>query len=236
MCANATIPLSSPPARAFYGGLLGCEEGRSSKTWIDFNLMGHQVRPTCRALLVKDAAPRRSPRSSRSRPNALPAQLVTHWANDEYRGPKYYNGVDHDMVPVPHFGVCLTVDAFKVLAAKLQAAGVKFILEPTLRRVRARRRARGSRAVTVRQLGCPVRRERRSNVRAVGSASPQFDRFQGKKGEQWTMFLADPSENSIEFKGELRAGAPSSSGGVGALELSMQDVCGAMLMFARTRV
>lgn len=30
------------PARAFYSGLLGCEEGRSSDTWIDFNLYGHQ--------------------------------------------------------------------------------------------------------------------------------------------------------------------------------------------------
>ncbi len=30
-------------ARAFYGGLLGCPEGRSSDTWIDFNLHGHQI-------------------------------------------------------------------------------------------------------------------------------------------------------------------------------------------------
>jgi extradiol dioxygenase family protein len=30
-------------ARAFYGGLLGCPEGRSSPEWIDFNLYGHQV-------------------------------------------------------------------------------------------------------------------------------------------------------------------------------------------------
>lgn len=29
-------------ARAFYGGLLGCEEGRSSDTWIDYNFFGHQ--------------------------------------------------------------------------------------------------------------------------------------------------------------------------------------------------
>ena len=29
--------------RAFYGGLLGCPEGRSSPEWIDFNLFGHQV-------------------------------------------------------------------------------------------------------------------------------------------------------------------------------------------------
>lgn len=29
-------------ARTFYGSLLGCEEGRSSGHWIDFNLFGHQ--------------------------------------------------------------------------------------------------------------------------------------------------------------------------------------------------
>lgn len=30
-------------SRAFYRDLLGCEEGRSSETWIDFNLFGHQI-------------------------------------------------------------------------------------------------------------------------------------------------------------------------------------------------
>ena len=30
-------------ARAFYGGLLGCPEGRSSPEWVDFDLFGHQV-------------------------------------------------------------------------------------------------------------------------------------------------------------------------------------------------
>jgi extradiol dioxygenase family protein len=29
--------------RAFYGDLLGCEEGRSSPHWIDFNFFGHQI-------------------------------------------------------------------------------------------------------------------------------------------------------------------------------------------------
>ncbi len=32
-----------PRARAFYGGLLGCPEGRSSAEWIDFNFFGHQI-------------------------------------------------------------------------------------------------------------------------------------------------------------------------------------------------
>lgn len=30
-------------ARAFYRGVLGCGEGRSSETWIDFDLFGHQI-------------------------------------------------------------------------------------------------------------------------------------------------------------------------------------------------
>jgi uncharacterized protein len=30
-------------ARAFYGDLLGCPEGRSSDDWVDFDLYGHQI-------------------------------------------------------------------------------------------------------------------------------------------------------------------------------------------------
>ncbi|MEO8455811.1 MAG: VOC family protein [Sphingomicrobium sp.] len=30
-------------ARAFYGGLLGCAEGRSADHWVDFDLYGHQI-------------------------------------------------------------------------------------------------------------------------------------------------------------------------------------------------
>jgi hypothetical protein len=30
-------------ARAFYGGVMGCREGRSSDSWIDFDLFGHQI-------------------------------------------------------------------------------------------------------------------------------------------------------------------------------------------------
>ena len=29
--------------RAFYGGLLGCTEGRSTETWVDFDFFGHQL-------------------------------------------------------------------------------------------------------------------------------------------------------------------------------------------------
>ena len=30
-------------ARGFYGGLLGCREGRSSEEWVDFDFHGHQI-------------------------------------------------------------------------------------------------------------------------------------------------------------------------------------------------
>jgi extradiol dioxygenase family protein len=32
-----------PAARAFYGELLGCPEGRSAADWVDFNFYGHQI-------------------------------------------------------------------------------------------------------------------------------------------------------------------------------------------------
>jgi len=30
-------------ARRFYGGVLGCTEGRSTETWVDFDFFGHQI-------------------------------------------------------------------------------------------------------------------------------------------------------------------------------------------------
>lgn len=30
-------------ARAFYGGLFGCREGRSAERWVDYDLFGHQL-------------------------------------------------------------------------------------------------------------------------------------------------------------------------------------------------
>jgi hypothetical protein len=41
---HLAFPVTSlEKARAFYGGLLGCPEGRSSDTWVDFDLQGHQI-------------------------------------------------------------------------------------------------------------------------------------------------------------------------------------------------
>ncbi len=35
--------VSLEDARAFYGGLLGCPEGRFGDTWVDFDFFGHQI-------------------------------------------------------------------------------------------------------------------------------------------------------------------------------------------------
>jgi len=86
-------------ARAFYGGLLGCREGRSSPEWIDFDFYGHQI--------------------------------VTHLA--PVSGDRAANHVDGQDVPVPHFGVVLTMEEWRALADRLRHAGVRFAMEPTLR-------------------------------------------------------------------------------------------------------
>ena len=102
---NALFHLAFPvrdiaEARNFYGGLLGCPEGRSSPAWVDFDFYGHQ--------------------------------LVAHLAPDECR-PAPTGEVDGDAVPVRHFGAILAMDAWHALAAKLRAAGTRFIIEPHLR-------------------------------------------------------------------------------------------------------
>lgn len=41
---HLAFPVTSlEKARAFYGGLLRCPEGRSDPAWVDFNLYGHQI-------------------------------------------------------------------------------------------------------------------------------------------------------------------------------------------------
>jgi extradiol dioxygenase family protein len=41
---HLAFPVTSlEEARAFYGGLLGCPEGRSSPEWVDFDFHGHQI-------------------------------------------------------------------------------------------------------------------------------------------------------------------------------------------------
>jgi len=111
-------------ARRFYGELLGCAEGRSTATWVDFDFFGHQ----------------------------LSLHLGTPFAST------HTGLVGEHRVPMPHFGLVLLLPDWQALAARLQAAGVDFVLAPHVR-------------------------------------------FAGKPGEQWTMFLRDPSGNPIEIKG-----------------------------------
>ncbi|MGI8787946.1 MAG: VOC family protein [Pyrinomonadaceae bacterium] len=87
-------------SRKFYGEILGCEEGRSSEHWIDFNLFGHQI--------------------------------VAHLAPEE-AGVKARNDVDADSVPIPHFGIVLSMDDFKKFAERLKTARINFIIEPKIR-------------------------------------------------------------------------------------------------------
>jgi uncharacterized protein len=91
-------------ARGFYGGLLGCPEGRSSETWVDFDLYGHQF---VAHLHHTDEG-------------AAPHASTT-------------NLVDGDDVPVPHFGVLLSPAQWHELADRLRAAGTMFVIEPHTR-------------------------------------------------------------------------------------------------------
>ncbi len=98
---HLAFPVSSlEKARAFYGDLLGCAEGRSSPEWIDFDFYGHQI--------------------------------VAHLAPNEVRAAEAHD-VDGDNVPVRHFGVVLSMDDWHRLAARLQAAGTRFVVEPHIR-------------------------------------------------------------------------------------------------------
>jgi extradiol dioxygenase family protein len=86
-------------AKEFYGGVLGLEQGRSTDTWVDWNLQGHQ--------------------------------FVTHLAPERQKG--IHNPVDGHEVPVPHFGLILTVEKFQELAERLKAAETEFVIEPYVR-------------------------------------------------------------------------------------------------------
>lgn len=59
-------------------------------------------------------------------------QIVAHLAPEAIR-ERAANPVDGDEVPVPHFGVVLTMEKWKALAERLGAADVEFIIPPTTR-------------------------------------------------------------------------------------------------------
>ena len=58
-------------------------------------------------------------------------QLVTHLAPAGTN--RHHNPVDGRDVPVPHFGLILTVADFHELADRLHAAGTPFVIEPYVR-------------------------------------------------------------------------------------------------------
>ena len=58
-------------------------------------------------------------------------QLVFHHCGGETL-PKYYNPVDNDQVPLPHFGVILAPENFDAFAARI-TGHVEFVIEPTTR-------------------------------------------------------------------------------------------------------
>ena len=58
-------------------------------------------------------------------------QLVVHCV--ERAGDAGTNPVDGHDIPVPHFGLVLTMDGFDQLAARIRVAGVAFVHEPMLR-------------------------------------------------------------------------------------------------------
>jgi uncharacterized protein len=61
-------------------------------------------------------------------------QVVTHLApSGEKRAREIRNPVDGHEVPVPHFGLVLSVPAFRELAERLRDANVKFEIEPYVR-------------------------------------------------------------------------------------------------------
>ncbi len=59
-------------------------------------------------------------------------QLVTHCV-EQMPSPPSYNGVDNHAVPVPHFGVVLSMQDWQALASKLERADIDFVIAPYIR-------------------------------------------------------------------------------------------------------
>jgi uncharacterized protein len=91
-------------ARNFYGGKLGLRAGRSDRDWADFDLFGHQFVCHLNPAIGKNGT------------------LHLH-----------ANPVDGHDVPVPHFGVVLEMEDWRMLAARLRENGIQFLIEPHIR-------------------------------------------------------------------------------------------------------
>ena len=114
-----------PSTRYFYGTVLGCREGRSTATWVDYDFFGHQ----------------------------LSLHLGEPFATTNT------GFVDGLAVPMPHLGAVLPLDQWQAVAQRLEAqAETNWVFRPMLR-------------------------------------------YAGQPGEQWTLFVRDPSGNPVELKG-----------------------------------
>ncbi|MDA1354498.1 MAG: VOC family protein [bacterium] len=59
-------------------------------------------------------------------------QLVFHYCGGDTL-PERFNPVDKHQVPIPHFGVILSVSDFEILAERIRAKGMSFIIAPYVR-------------------------------------------------------------------------------------------------------
>lgn len=64
--------------------------------------------------------------------NLFGHQIVCHHVKG-YNASATANAVDGDPVPVPHFGLALTVPQFEALADRVKKANVQFVIQPHLR-------------------------------------------------------------------------------------------------------
>ena len=60
-------------------------------------------------------------------------QIVAHQVEGAARRIAGHNPVDGDAVPVPHFGVVLSLEEWRALAERLKRRGVDFVIEPHVR-------------------------------------------------------------------------------------------------------
>ncbi|MEE2939946.1 MAG: VOC family protein [Planctomycetota bacterium] len=60
-------------------------------------------------------------------------QVVAHLGQSRAPAPEASNPVDGDEVPVPHFGVVLSMDRWRSLGDRLAAKGVDFVIAPRTR-------------------------------------------------------------------------------------------------------
>ena len=89
--------------RRFYCDVMGCRQGREDRTWIDFDLFGHQ--------------------------------LSAHLRPDMQAPSNECGSVDGDAVPIPHFGVVLTMPQWRELRDRLlqREHEVRWVLRPKIR-------------------------------------------------------------------------------------------------------